>query len=315
MFSKNYSAKVGKKCNFSKIINGVYLILFLSFIYPIMRTLKRKGEIESLLENYRNNEKSIGFVPTMGALHRGHLSLIRKAKEENDICVCSIYVNPTQFNNPNDLEKYPRQLEEDIKLLENVNCDILFAPDNEEMYPENEDEMSFNFGELENVMEGKYRPGHFMGVGTIVKKLLDIVKPNRAYFGKKDYQQLLIIRSVCEQYNIDTEIVGCEIIREEDGLAMSSRNKRLSPKQREEAPYIYSVLDYASIMGRRMQVTDLKDWVAKKISSNKEMELEYFEVCDANDLSIIKEWGYDQKVMGFIVVNMGDIRLIDNINI
>ena len=315
MFSKNYSAKVGKKCNFSKIINGVYLILFLSFIYPIMRTLKRKGEIESLLENYRNNEKSIGFVPTMGALHRGHLSLIRKAKEENDICVCSIYVNPTQFNNPNDLEKYPRQLEEDIKLLENINCDILFAPDNEEMYPENEDEMSFNFGELENVMEGKYRPGHFMGVGTIVKKLLDIVKPNRAYFGKKDYQQLLIIRSVCEQYNIDTEIVGCEIIREEDGLAMSSRNKRLSPKQREEAPYIYSVLDYASIMGRRMQVTDLKDWVAKKISSNKEMELEYFEVCDANDLSIIKEWGYDQKVMGFIVVNMGDIRLIDNINI
>jgi len=315
MFSKNYSAKVGKKCNFSKIINGVYLILFLSFIYPIMRTLKRKGEIESLLENYRNNEKSIGFVPTMGALHRGHLSLIRKAKEENDICVCSIYVNPTQFNNPNDLEKYPRQLEEDIKLLENINCDILFAPDNEEMYPENEDEMSFNFGELENVMEGKYRPGHFMGVGTIVKKLLDIVKPNRAYFGKKDYQQLLIIRSVCEQYNIDTEIIGCEIIREEDGLAMSSRNKRLSPKQREEAPYIYSVLDYASIMGRRMQVTDLKDWVAKKISSNKEMELEYFEVCDANDLSIIKEWGYDQKVMGFIVVNMGDIRLIDNINI
>ncbi|RLD47333.1 MAG: pantoate--beta-alanine ligase [Bacteroidetes bacterium] len=280
-----------------------------------MRTLKRKGEIESLLENYRNNEKSIGFVPTMGALHRGHLSLIRKAKEENDICVCSIYVNPTQFNNPNDLEKYPRQLEEDIKLLENINCDILFAPDNEEMYPENEDEMSFNFGELENVMEGKYRPGHFMGVGTIVKKLLDIVKPNRAYFGKKDYQQLLIIRSVCEQYNIDTEIIGCEIIREEDGLAMSSRNKRLSPKQREEAPYIYSVLDYASIMGRRMQVTDLKDWVAKKISSNKEMELEYFEVCDANDLSIIKEWGYDQKVMGFIVVNMGDIRLIDNINI
>jgi len=315
MFSKYYSAKVGKKCNFSKIINGVYLILYLSFIYPIMRTLKRKSEIESLLEDYRNNEKSVGFVPTMGALHSGHLSLIRKAKEENDICVCSIYVNPTQFNNPNDLEKYPRQLKDDTALLEAENCDILFAPENEDMYPENDVEIHFNFGKLENVMEGKYRPGHFNGVGTIVKKLLDIVKPNKAYFGKKDYQQLLIIKSVCEQYNINTEIVGCEIIREKDGLAMSSRNQRLSPKQREEAPYIYAVLDYTSIMGRRMPVTDLKDWVAKKINSNKEMDLEYFEVCDAADLSIIEEWGYGQKAMGFIVVNMGDIRLIDNINI
>jgi pantoate--beta-alanine ligase len=280
-----------------------------------MRTLKRKGEIKSLLEDYRNKEKSIGFVPTMGALHNGHLSLIKKAKEENDICVVSIYVNPTQFNNPNDLENYPRQLEEDTKLLEEVNCDILFVPKTEEMYPKNDDDIIFNFGKLENVMEGKFRPGHFNGVGTIVKKLLDIVKPNRAYFGKKDYQQLLIIKSVCKQYNINTEIIGCEIIREKDGLAMSSRNQRLSAKQREEAPYIYSVLEYSSIMGRRMQVTDLKDWVAKKINSNKEMDLEYFEICDANDLSVIEEWGNNQKVMGFIVVNMGDVRLIDNISI
>ena len=315
MFSKYYSAKVGKKCNFSKIINRECLRLYLLFIYPIMRTLKRKAEIKSLLEDYRNKEKSIGFVPTMGALHNGHLSLIKKAKEENDICVVSIYVNPTQFNNPNDLENYPRQLEEDTKLLEEVNCDILFVPKTEEMYPKNDEEIIFNFGELENVMEGKFRPGHFNGVGTIVKKLLDIVKPNRAYFGKKDYQQLLIIKSICKQYNIDTEIIGCEIIREKDGLAMSSRNQRLSAKQREEAPYIYSVLDYSSIMGRRMQVTDLKDWVAKKINSNIEMDLEYFEICDANDLSVIEEWGNNQKAMGFIVVNMGDVRLIDNISI
>jgi len=313
MFSKYYSAKVGKKCNFSKIINRAYLILYLSFIYPIMRTLKRKSEIEYLLEDCRNNKKSIGFVPTMGALHRGHLSLISKAKEENDICVVSIYVNPTQFNNPNDLEKYPRQIEQDIKLLEEVNCDVLFVPETEEMYPKNDVKIDFNFGNLENVMEGESRPGHFNGVGTIVKKLFDIVKPNRAYFGKKDYQQLLIIRSVCAQYNIDTEIVGCDIVREEDGLAMSSRNQRLSPTQRKEAPYIYSLLDYVSIMGRRMKVVDLKDWITKKINSNKEMELEYFEVCDANDLSIIEEWGNSQKAMGFIVVNMGDIRLIDNI--
>jgi pantoate--beta-alanine ligase len=153
--------------------------------------------------------------------------MIQKAKEENDICVVSIYVNPTQFNNPNDLENYPRQLEEDTKLLEEVNCDILFVPKTEEMYPKNDDDIIFNFGKLENVMEGKFRPGHFNGVGTIVKKLLDIVKPNRAYFGKKDYQQLLIIKSVCKQYNINTEIIGCEIIREKDGLAMSSRNQRL----------------------------------------------------------------------------------------
>jgi len=278
-----------------------------------MRTLKRKTKIINFLDDCRKKELSIGFVPTMGALHDGHLSLIRKAKEENDICVCSIYVNPTQFNNPNDLEKYPRQMAEDIILLEEENCDVLFAPENEDMYPENDEEIVFEFGELANVMEGKFRPGHFNGVGTIVKKLLDIIKPNKAYFGKKDYQQLLIIRSVCEQYNINTEIIGCDIIREEDGLAMSSRNQRLTLKQREEAPYIHSILDYVSVMGRRMRVNDLKEWVAKKINSNEEMKLEYFEVCDANNLSIIDEWRNSQKAMGFIVVNMGDVRLIDNI--
>ena len=179
-----------------------------------MRTLKRKSELENLIKEYQGQKKSVGFVPTMGALHKGHLSLINKAKEENDVCICSIFVNPTQFNNPEDLEKYPRQVYSDIKLLEEANCDILFLPETEEMYPKVEEEILFDFGSLEKVMEGEFRPGHFVGVGTIVKKLLDVVNPDKAYFGKKDYQQLLIIKSVCKQFNIDTKIIGCDIVRE-----------------------------------------------------------------------------------------------------
>jgi len=315
MFSKYYSAKVGKKCNFSKIIKHAYILFYLYIIYLIMRTIRSILDIKNVISEYHQMNYSIGFVPTMGALHDGHLSLISKAKQENDICICSIFVNPTQFNNTEDLKKYPRQENADIKLLEELNCDIVFIPTIEEMYPKGDKSFTFNFGELENVMEGKFRPGHFNGVGTIVKKLLEIIEPNKAYFGKKDYQQLLIIKSVCEQYKIDAEIIGCEIVREKDGLAMSSRNQRLSQQQRNEAPFIFSVLDYASIMGRRMQVSVLKEWVAKKINANDEMELEYFEVCDANDLSIIEEWGNSQKAMGFIVVNMGNVRLIDNVSI
>ncbi len=315
MFSNYYTAKVGKNCNFNKYINIGDFNNYLLFIYHIMRALKTINEIKNFIVDCRKQDNSIGFVPTMGALHEGHLSLISKAKKENDICVCSIFVNPSQFNNNNDLEKYPRQLDTDIQLLESVNCDLVFIPEVSEMYPKNEKTINFNFGELEMVMEGKSRPGHFNGVATIVKKLLDIITPDKAYFGKKDYQQLLIVKSLCKQFNIKTDIIGCDIIRESDGLAMSSRNQRLTPTQRKEAPYIYSVLEYTSIMGRRMRVNDLKDWIAKKINSNAEMELEYFEICDANNLSVIEKWEDNQKAMGFIVVNMGDIRLIDNIEI
>jgi len=280
-----------------------------------MRILKTKVEIKNVLKEYEEHGKSIGFVPTMGALHEGHMSLIYQAKEENDICVCSIFVNPTQFNEANDLEKYPRQLDQDITFLEAAYCDVLFLPEVEEMYPANEESINFEFGKLAEVMEGKSRPGHFRGVATIVKKLLDIVTPTTAYFGKKDYQQLLIIRSVCQQYNISTEIIGCDIVREEDGLAMSSRNQRLSKKQREEASFIYSVLEYTSLTGRRMSVNALKEWVSKKINQNSEMNLEYFELSDADDLTPIEEWGNGQKAMAFIVVNMGDVRLIDNIEL
>lgn len=258
---------------------------------------------------------SLGFVPTMGALHNGHLALVKKSKLENDICVCSIFVNPTQFNNPKDLEKYPRQLDRDVSLLESVNCDLLFIPEVEEMYPEGEHEIRFNFGELESVMEGADRPGHFQGVGTIVKKLFDIVEPDKAYFGNKDYQQLLIIKSITQQYKLSPKIIGCDIVREDDGLAMSSRNQRLSTAQRLAAPQIYTVLKAAKGKNRTLDVESLKLWVAKQINNNELMELAYFEISDAETLEPIMKWGKNQRAMGFIVVNMGEIRLIDNIEL
>lgn len=278
-----------------------------------MIVTKSKRELFSLLEKERSNDKSIGFVPTMGALHNGHLNLVKQSINENDISVCSIFVNPTQFNNPEDLTKYPRQLEKDIKMLESVNCDYLFVPEVEEMYYENDEKINFNFGKLETVMEGADRPGHFQGVATIVKKLLEIVKPNKAYFGKKDYQQLMIIKSLQKQYDLNSEIVACEIVREDDGLAMSSRNQRLSVSQRTEAPFIYKTLKKAQSWCKNLSVNDLKTKVSNEINANPEMKLGYFEITNSEDLQPIENWEETSKAMGFIVVNMGDIRLIDNI--
>jgi pantoate--beta-alanine ligase len=277
-----------------------------------MKIFKTVTEMESAMRKLRDEDRSIGFVPTMGALHEGHLSLIRQAKAENDIAVCSIFVNPIQFNNPDDLAKYPQQIEKDIQMLEEIDCDYLFNPDVDEMYPE-PDTTEFDFGYLEQVMEGVNRPGHFRGVAVVVKRLFEIIKPHRAYFGKKDYQQLLIVKSLVEQYNLTPEIIACAIVREKDGLAMSSRNKRLSFSQRRKAPAIYANLQKAKELREYLSPEQIKHWMYERYSKSEDFALEYFEVADADSLQPIENWEDSQRPMGFIVVHMGAVRLLDNI--
>ncbi len=280
-----------------------------------MKILKTRREVNNTLRNKLPNNASLGFVPTMGALHSGHLTLIKRAIDENDLSICSIFVNPTQFNNKQDLEKYPRTIEKDIELLESINCDYLFLPTVEEMYPQGEENIQFDFGNLEKVMEGKDRPGHFQGVGIIVKKLFEIIQPSRAYFGKKDYQQLLIIKSLTKQYQLSPQIVACDIIRESDGLAISSRNQRLTIEQRKQAPAIYKALQEVQNLSNTMEIEDLKNLVATKINSNPTMTLGYFQISNKENLQPINHWLSKGQQMGFIVVNMGDVRLIDNIEL
>lgn len=277
-----------------------------------MKTFTSIYQLKQTLKEIRNEGKSIGFVPTMGALHQGHLSLIQQSKEENEITVCSIFVNPIQFNNPSDLEKYPNQLDKDIKMLEEHDCDILFNPNVEEMYPE-PDNAEFDFGYLDTVMEAANRPGHFRGVAIVVKRLFEIVEPSRSYFGKKDYQQLLIVKSLVEQYQLSPEIIACTIVREKNGLAMSSRNNRLSIAQKQKAPTIYANLKKAQELKKYLSPELIKVWIEEKHLDQEDFKLEYFEIYDAESLKPIKAWGDAVNSMGFIVVQMGDIRLIDNI--
>ena len=260
----------------------------------------------------RMSGKSIGFVPTMGALHNGHIELVKCCVSENDICVVSIFVNPTQFNDKNDLIKYPRTLEADCVLLEEAGCGIVFAPEVNEMYPE-PDTRKFNFGELETVMEGFYRPGHFNGVAQIVSKLFDIVQPDRAYFGEKDFQQLAVIREMKKQLHLDVDIVACPIVREKDGLAMSSRNARLTPKQREVAPVIFETLVKSRSFAGRKSVTEVKEFVIQAINNVPELKVEYFDIVDGNTLQSISDWTEINYIVGCVAVFDGEVRLIDNI--
>ncbi len=280
-----------------------------------MLIFKSIYDLQLQLKEYISNGNSIGFVPTMGALHLGHISLINECNTHNDISVCSIFINPTQFNSSSDLDSYPRTTEEDLKLLKQANCDVVFMPSVEIMYPNNEAEINFNFGSLELVMEGKDRPGHFQGVGTIVKKLFDIIKPHNAYFGKKDYQQLLIIKDLVKQYNLTPKIIGCEIIREDDGLAMSSRNMRLSKEQRAIAPQIRKTMIWAKKNVNNYSPSELTLEVEKRINENPLMKIVYFEISEANTLAKCKQWDDSKPYIAFIVVAMGDIRLIDNIEL
>jgi len=255
---------------------------------------------------------TVGFVPTMGALHQGHISLVKQAVSENPVVVVSIFVNPTQFNDPKDLERYPRTLENDMKLLEPTGCSIVFAPNAKEVYPE-PDKRKFNFGKLEEVMEGKHRPGHFNGVAQVVSRLFDMVKPTKSYFGLKDFQQLAIVKNMVKQLQLPVEIVPCAIIREESGLAMSSRNELLTEEQRKNAAVISETLFKAKELKEQKSVQEITDWVTETINKNPFLDVEYFEIVDDEQLQPVDNWDEKSTKVGCVAVFCGKIRLIDNI--
>ena len=278
-----------------------------------MQVFHTINETTSFTQQARTQGKSIGFVPTMGALHPGHLSLVERARRENDIVVVSIFVNPIQFNNPADLEKYPRDLEADLRMLESVGCDVVFSPSEAEMYPEKVNK-TYDFGDLAKVMEGAFRPGHFDGVAIVVHRLFDIVLPHRAYFGEKDFQQLQIIRALVALENIDVEIVPCPISRESDGVARSSRNERLAPEMRKSAPFIYQTLLKARDLAQTDDAGKIIDFVENQFASHPLLKLEYFSIADADTLQPVEDEIFPESY-GFIAVFAGDIRLIDNIRL
>jgi pantoate--beta-alanine ligase len=268
---------------------------------------------EYLCKELKSN-KSVGFVPTMGALHEGHLSLIRRSTAENDLTVCSVFVNPIQFNNKKDLENYPRTIENDLEILEKAGCDVVFTPGEEEMYPKGETgSIDFDFGHLDKILEGKFRPGHFKGVAIVVKKLFDIIEPQKAYFGKKDYQQLLVISEMVKKCNLHVGIVPCLIVREADGLAMSSRNMRLTAIERKMAPIIYETLSGVKEKAGTMPVNTLKEWAVKRINSNPAFDVEYIEIADKDTLLPLESWTAKEKAIVLAAVKLNEIRLIDNI--
>lgn len=257
---------------------------------------------------------SIGLVPTMGALHNGHLSLLRKCAGENEINAVTIFVNPSQFNEASDFESYPRNFEKDLEMIAGQSCDMVFAPSVGEMYPE-KDLRKFDFGDLDKTMEGLHRPGHFNGVAQIVSKLFTIIEPDRAYFGEKDFQQLTIIRALVRNLNLPVEVIGCPIIREDDGLAMSSRNQLLTQAQREAAALIPRTLNAAVKMKNKPGPDALRELVIQTIDSDPGLEVEYFEIVNAETLSSVSNWTDSKDLRACIAVRCGNVRLIDNMNI
>jgi pantoate--beta-alanine ligase len=278
-----------------------------------MLLVKTTDELQDQIGKQRKNG-SIGFVPTMGALHKGHLSLVELAVKNNTFAVVSIFVNPTQFNDPVDLKRYPRNLEADLKQLESTGCHVVFAPDASEIYPE-PDKRQFDFGLLEQVMEGMHRPGHFNGVAQVVSRLFEIVKPDKAYFGLKDFQQLSIIKALVRQLNLPVEIIPCPIIREQSGLAMSSRNELLSADERRNAAVIYKTLNEAKKLKGEKTVQELENWVRDCINKTPFLNVEYFKVVDNENLLPVNNWNDKGEKTGCIAVHCGKVRLIDNINL
>lgn len=281
-----------------------------------METIKSVKELSEFVSTLKKEGKTIGLVPTMGALHEGHLQLVKRAVAENDAAVVSVFVNPTQFNDKNDLAKYPRTLEADAKLLESVGVKAMFAPAPEEIYTPEEmnARFEFDFGGLDQVMEGKQRPGHFNGVVQIVSKLFTLVQPDRAYFGEKDFQQLAIIRRMVKVMNFNNiTIVGCPIVRQPDGLARSSRNALLSDEQRKLAANIYAVLNEGKSFYNQTTVNELKSATIAAINRHEGLEVEYFDIVNGDTLQSIDKWDDADYVVGCITVYCGSVRLIDNI--
>ncbi|MBL7471949.1 pantoate--beta-alanine ligase [Robertkochia sediminum] len=279
-----------------------------------MRVFEHKNELRDYLDLKRGEGQRIALVPTMGALHAGHLSLVLNAAKENDLTVVSIFVNPTQFDNKEDLAKYPSTFEQDLKLLEGTQKEVVvFAPSVEEMYAEEVTAGKFDFDGLEHQMEGKFRTGHFDGVGTIVKSLLDLVEADKAYFGEKDFQQLQIIKKLVEKQHIATEIIGCPILREPHGLAMSSRNERLSEESRKEAAFIYATITEAKSKFPEESAEKIKEWTENQFVNHPFLKLEYVEIADESTLRPVKKFEKGKDYRLFIAVFANDVRLIDNI--
>lgn len=277
-----------------------------------MRVIHTIKDLQAELTVLKGQDKKVGLVPTMGALHAGHAALVKRSVSENDATVVSIFVNPTQFNDQNDLVKYPRTLDADCRVLEDCGTTFVFAPSVEEMYPQ-PDTRQFSYAPLDTVMEGAFRPGHFNGVCKIVSKLFDAVTPERAYFGEKDFQQLAVIREMVRQMNYPLEVIGCPIIREEDGLALSSRNKRLSAQERENALNISQTLVESCIFAATHTVSETQKWVEDAIEAAPGLQLEYFEIVDGNTLQKISNWEDTSYAVGCITVFCGEVRLIDNL--
>lgn len=281
-----------------------------------MLIFKTVDELQQFLSSCKN--KTVGFVPTMGALHQGHLSLMQKAIEDNDVVVCSIFVNPTQFNNKEDLANYPRHTEKDLELIQNVfshNTSLVaFLPDVKEIYP-TEVQKNYDFGNLSLVMEAEHRPGHFDGVGMVLERLFSIIKPTKAYFGEKDFQQLAVVRNLVHQLNLSVQIIGCPIVRELSGLAMSSRNERLTIVQKDQAANIYKLLSLAKEQAITLTVEEVKNNLIAAIKNIPAIQLEYFEIADGNTLTSITNWEETTYCVAFIAVFVGNVRLIDNVTL
>ena len=277
-----------------------------------MRVVMTISELKSLISGYKQENKTVGLVPTMGALHAGHKSLVDRARKENDIVVVSVFVNPTQFNNKQDLATYPRTEERDCALLEAAGCDVVFMPAVEEVYPE-PDNRQFDLGAVAEVMEGAHRPGHFNGVAQIVSKLFGFVEPDRAYFGEKDFQQIAVIRKMVQLEGFKLQIVACPIKREDDGLALSSRNVRLTAEQRQLAPNIYRVLKESCNFAKSHTVAETEKFVVDSLDALPQMEVEYYSIVDALTMQPVSDWADADSITGCITVYCGEVRLIDNI--
>ncbi len=277
-----------------------------------MKVVKTVSDLRSALDEKKGG--SVGFVPTMGALHEGHMSLIRRARKECAVCVVSVFVNPTQFNDKNDLKNYPRTPEADIALLETAGADIVFMPSADEIYPE-PDTRIFDFGQIDKVMEGATRPGHFNGVAQVVSRLFDMVKPDKAFFGEKDFQQIAVIKAMVAQLGSTVEIVECPIVRGADGLALSSRNALLDAEHRAAAPHIYEVLSAAAKKTHEMSPAELAVWVTEETEKNPLLEVIYFQAVDALTMQQVSSWDDSERIQGCIAVQAGAIRLIDNIKL
>jgi pantoate--beta-alanine ligase len=311
LFDK-YLAKLRKKDEYIK--NNLSFALF--FAQNMLKTCHTITDLQQILFPERGNAKSLGFIPTMGALHRGHLSLIEASRNQCDITVSSIFVNPTQFNDPSDFTKYPRDTAKDTAMLEDAGCDYLFLPSGNEIYPDSSyTKIDFDPGALGEKLEGKFRPGHFAGMTAVVKRLLDIVKPGKAFFGLKDYQQFLLVKKMVEFYDMPVEIIGCPIIREENGLAMSSRNERLSAENRKKASLIFEILTRAAhqVKNSSLGYEAIKQTAKADLANVGNFTVDYFDICSAKDLSTVEDDETKQELIILTAVYIGNVRLIDNV--